>query len=282
MKHYQKAVGILGEDFFQRSHVLSRHMLNSLLEYIDGMIESEKSDQDIKEQANEFMAIDLKIMADQLIHSKQKQVAEGIEWLEKHGKWTDLNQIASHAMQAAINAAEADKLGRLGERMARSYKMNQKFLKAGIGEFRSVIDEMKKMMMDEGVMHWLKAMQEKPESEHVVSWKQSAKGLIIDLLDMDDKVDLYFDNSASKLSIYKDHHQHPNFGAVNHWTVVYGDPAPEYGEDAFNACQSEYFHLERKEQAVECLINRWLSGEAHKALKGSGSQSLEDIKTIGG
>lgn len=277
MKHSKKADEILGNNFWQRTFTLSNSKQAALRSLIDHLIDSNEPDAIVKECAYEFALMDFDYMAGELLALKHKQISDGIEWLGKQGRWTDLSAIAKHAMENAITAAQSDEKGELGKRQAKHYELDLQFLRSGISDYKAVIDTMKETMLNEGVMHWLHAIQNDPDSNHAESWRRLAKKLIIELLDMDDIVNLFFEGSSGKLSIYKDSGNYQYFGTVNHWTVVYGDPAPEYGEDAFNACGSEYFHLERKELAVECLINRYLK-EPSMIHVGSGSQSLEEIK----
>jgi len=77
------------------------------------------SDEEIMRQCLEHMASQSNAELTRKVCALNEQVASGIEGLQDLGKWSNLQAIAQHAIEAAIQAQEKDHIHIDGERHAR-------------------------------------------------------------------------------------------------------------------------------------------------------------------
>lgn len=275
MKHYDKAKEILNEDFFTQIESLSRKDQHIIKNMIDELIEKGEEKQVIAEAANGLSLMFYGQMGYELIRSKHDNISEGINWLSRHGKWTDLKQISVHAIEKAIETCEAQGGDVLAAKQCNFFKLKLNLLNGGISDFSRLIGDMKQMMVDEGILHWLKAIKDKPDSTYATGWKSHAKELIEQLYNMDDVVNIPFEN-GSLLRLVRDKSNWGNLGYVDSIMLFYGEKIE--GMDYYNAHHTQYFPVKNLDEAIQCFIDRYLSEQPYNEF--GKSYSLEECKEM--
>lgn len=139
---------------------------NILSQAIPRMREDGRSEEEIAQQSYDFAAQQLRLAESRQVIYLNNLIAKAIEEMAFLGQWTNLAQIAKHALREAFDTckrlqkAEVDRgrSGSLHGEMAEYYSLQSDFLRTGHGGFEEFIQRLQKLIDIDKRINPLKTM----------------------------------------------------------------------------------------------------------------------------